>query len=98
MFRNSGIVTLDLIEFEPSLANRQKLSLTFQNVEAVKFQEVRATEVVQVIKPRLRLTRRGCQASGGQSYGGRAGNQTEAQPHTYRLSGFRSSELRKSYR
>ncbi len=46
--RNSGVITIDLIEFEPSLANRQKLSLTFQNVEAVKFQEVRAEEIVQV--------------------------------------------------
>jgi hypothetical protein len=46
--RNSGVITIDLIEFEPSLANRQKLSLTFQNVEAVKFQEVRAEDIVQV--------------------------------------------------
>jgi hypothetical protein len=46
--RNSGVITIDLIEFEPSLANRQKLSLTFQNVEAVRFQEVRAEDIVQV--------------------------------------------------
>jgi hypothetical protein len=46
--RNSGVITIDLIEFEPSLANRQKLGLTFQNVEAVKFQEVRAEDIVQV--------------------------------------------------
>jgi hypothetical protein len=46
--RNSGVITIDLIEFEPSLVNRQKLGLTFQNVEAVKFQEVRAEDIVQV--------------------------------------------------
>jgi hypothetical protein len=45
-------VTLDSLEFEPSLTNRQKLSLTFQNVEAVRFQDVRATEVVQVSRER----------------------------------------------
>jgi len=48
------MITIDLIEFEPSLANRQKLSLNFQNVEAVKFQEVRATDVVQVRSERQR--------------------------------------------